>query len=191
MPAKPSSAAERITSTGKWLSRSQASEWGRSCASANLRAMSRIMIRSSSNIRLIGKAPLSQYVWPRIAIERGLMSMRRLPDGYSISGVAADEIPDLIAIDLAASQLFAGTGMLPEEELSDHVPAEVFEAAMPGGHVFVARGPQGRAGGLRADLAAGGYAVPGPGQRGPGPWPQGPGRGPDPPGVSGRRTTGG
>ena len=71
------------------------------------------------------------------------MSMRRLPDGYSISGVAADEIPDLIAIDLAASQLFAGTGMLPEEELSDHVPAEVFEAAMPGGHVFVARGPKG------------------------------------------------
>ena len=33
------------------------------------------------------------------------MSMRRLPEGYSISGVAADEIADLIAIDLAASQL--------------------------------------------------------------------------------------
>ncbi|MFN7164978.1 MAG: GNAT family N-acetyltransferase [Hyphomonas sp.] len=69
--------------------------------------------------------------------------MRRLPDGYSISGVAAEEIPALIAIDLAASQLFAGTGMLAEEELSDHVPAEVFEAAMPLGHVFVARDRKG------------------------------------------------
>ena len=71
------------------------------------------------------------------------MSMRRLPEGYSISGVAADEIPDLIAIDLAASQLFAGTGLLPDAELLDHVPAEVFEAAMPGGHVFVARDRKG------------------------------------------------
>jgi len=76
------------------------------------------------------------------------MSMRRLPDGYSISGVAAEEIPALIAIDLAASQLFAGTGMLPEEELSDHVPAEVFEASMPLGHVFVARDRKGVAAGF-------------------------------------------
>ncbi len=76
------------------------------------------------------------------------MSMRRLPEGYSISGVAADEVPELIAIDLAASQLFAGTGMLPDAELLDHVPADVFEAAMPGGHVFVARGPKGVAAGF-------------------------------------------
>jgi len=74
--------------------------------------------------------------------------MRRLPEGYSISGVDTDEIPDLIAIDLAASQLFSGTGMLPEEELSDHVPAEVFEAAMPGGHVFVARSRKGEPAGF-------------------------------------------
>ncbi len=71
------------------------------------------------------------------------MSMQRLPDGYSISGVAADEIPELIAIDLAASQLFAGTGMLPDEELLDHVPADVFEAAIPAGHAFVARDRKG------------------------------------------------
>ncbi len=76
------------------------------------------------------------------------MSMRRLPDGYSISGVAADEIPDLIAIDLAASQLFSGTGLLPEEELLDHVPAEVFEAAIPQGHVFVVRGRKGEPAGF-------------------------------------------
>jgi len=69
--------------------------------------------------------------------------MRRLPEGYSISGVAADEIPALIAVDLAASQLFAGTGLLPEAELSDHVPAEIFEAARPGGHLFAARDRKG------------------------------------------------
>lgn len=71
------------------------------------------------------------------------MSMRRLPRGYSISGVTADEIEALIAIDLAASQLFAGTGLLPETALADHVPADVFAAAIPEGHVFVARDPKG------------------------------------------------
>ena len=71
------------------------------------------------------------------------MSMRRLPEGYSISGVAAEEIPALIAVDLAASQLFAGTGYLSDEDLTDHVPAEVFEAAIPLGHVFVARDRKG------------------------------------------------
>jgi GNAT superfamily N-acetyltransferase len=71
------------------------------------------------------------------------MSMRRLPEDYSISGVAADEIPALVAIDLAASQLFAGTGYLSDEQLLDHVPADVFEAAIPLGHVFVARDRKG------------------------------------------------
>lgn len=76
------------------------------------------------------------------------MSMRRLPEGYSISGVAADEIPALIAIDLAASQLFAGTGLLPDAELLDHVPADVFETAILGGHLFVARDRKGVAAGF-------------------------------------------
>ncbi len=71
------------------------------------------------------------------------MSMRRLPQGYAISGADAGDIPALIAIDLAASQLFAGTGMLPDDALLDHVPAEVFEAAIPGGHVFTARDSRG------------------------------------------------
>ncbi len=67
------------------------------------------------------------------------MSMRRLPEGYVISGAAGEEIPALISVDLAASQLFAGTGKLSDDQLGDHVPAEVFEAAIPGGHVFAAR----------------------------------------------------
>jgi 4-diphosphocytidyl-2-C-methyl-D-erythritol kinase len=65
--------------------------------------------------------------------------MRRLPGGYSISGAAAAEIPALIAIDLAAGQLFAGTGMLPDEALDDHVPADILEEAIPGGHLAVVR----------------------------------------------------
>lgn len=76
------------------------------------------------------------------------MSMRRLPEGYSISGVATGDIPALIAIDLAASQLFAGTGLLPDAELLDHVPAGVFEAAMPGGHLFATRDRNGAAAGF-------------------------------------------
>ncbi len=71
------------------------------------------------------------------------MSMRRLPDGYSISGLAADEIPALIAVDLASGQLFAGAGLLPEDAGNAFVPADVFAAAIPAGHLFAARGPKG------------------------------------------------
>jgi len=71
------------------------------------------------------------------------MSMRRLPGGYSISGAAAAEIPALIAIDLAAGQLFAGTGMLPDDALQDHVPADVLEDAVPGRHLAVVRDKDG------------------------------------------------
>lgn len=67
------------------------------------------------------------------------MSMRRLPGGYSISGAAAAEIPALIEIDLAAGQLFAGTGLLPDADLLDHVPADILEDAIPGGHLAVVR----------------------------------------------------
>ena len=71
------------------------------------------------------------------------MSMRRLPAGYSISGLAVDEIPALIAVDLASGQLFSGTGLLPEGTGNEFVPAEVFAAAIPGGHVFAARDRKG------------------------------------------------
>lgn len=71
------------------------------------------------------------------------MSIRRLPGGYSISSAEAREIPDLIAIDLAAGALFAGTGMLPDEALGDHVPAEILNDAIPGGHLMAARDPAG------------------------------------------------
>ncbi|MBI1398996.1 GNAT family N-acetyltransferase [Hyphomonas sp.] len=72
------------------------------------------------------------------------MSMRRLPEGYWISGAAVDEIPALIAVDLASGQLFAGTGLLPESEEDDFVPADVYGAAIPAGHVFAARDRKGK-----------------------------------------------
>lgn len=71
------------------------------------------------------------------------MSIRPLPEGYVICGAAPEEIPALIAIDLAAGQLFAGTGLLPEDALGDHVPADVFEAAIPLGHVHSVRDHKG------------------------------------------------
>lgn len=76
------------------------------------------------------------------------MSIRRLPEGYAICGAAPEEIPALIAIDLAAGQMFAGTGLLPEDALGDHVPADVFEAAIPLGHVHTVRGRKGELAGF-------------------------------------------
>ncbi|MFN3610075.1 MAG: GNAT family N-acetyltransferase [Hyphomonas sp.] len=71
------------------------------------------------------------------------MSIRRPPAGYVITGAAAEEIPALIAIDLAAGQLFAGTGMLSEAQLKDHVPEAVLRDAMRTGHLHVARSDKG------------------------------------------------
>ena len=65
--------------------------------------------------------------------------MSDLPEGYSINAGALDDVPALIAVDKAASGLFETTGLLDAEALEDHVPADVFEAEIPLGNVFVAR----------------------------------------------------
>jgi GNAT superfamily N-acetyltransferase len=67
------------------------------------------------------------------------MSMHTLPEGYAITPAAPEDIPDLVFTDLAASQLFAGTGYIPDEELTDHVPIPLLEAAIDPGHLIVAR----------------------------------------------------
>jgi 4-diphosphocytidyl-2-C-methyl-D-erythritol kinase len=74
--------------------------------------------------------------------------MRRLPHGYQISSAAAEEIPDLVAIEIAANALFAGTGLLPPDTLGNHVPAEVFAEAIPAGHVHTVRDDKGRLAGF-------------------------------------------
>lgn len=68
-----------------------------------------------------------------------MMSMHTLPDGYAITPAAPEDIPDLVFTDLAASQLFAGTGFIPDDELTDHVPIASLEAAIDPGHLIVAR----------------------------------------------------
>jgi 4-diphosphocytidyl-2-C-methyl-D-erythritol kinase len=62
--------------------------------------------------------------------------MRRLPQGYLITPAAPEDVADLVFTDLAASKLFAGTGYLPDEALTDHVPVSTLEAAMLTGHLF-------------------------------------------------------
>ena len=71
------------------------------------------------------------------------MSIRRPPAGYVITGAAREEVPALIAIDVAAGKMFEGTGLLPEAQLGDHVPAKVLEAAIGAAHLHVARTAKG------------------------------------------------
>lgn len=71
------------------------------------------------------------------------MSIRRPPAGYVITGAAREEVPALIAIDVAAGRVFEGTGLLPEAQLGDHVPARVLEAAIGAAHLHVARTAKG------------------------------------------------
>jgi 4-diphosphocytidyl-2-C-methyl-D-erythritol kinase len=60
-----------------------------------------------------------------------------------ITGAAREEIPELIGIDLAAGKVFEGTGLLPDTQLGDHVPADVLAAAISTGHLHVARAGKG------------------------------------------------
>ncbi|MEM7493580.1 MAG: GNAT family N-acetyltransferase [Pseudomonadota bacterium] len=64
--------------------------------------------------------------------------MRDLPEGYFLSLGEVGDIPALIAVDKAASALFAPTGLVESEALDDHVPAEIFEQAMAVGDVVAA-----------------------------------------------------
>ncbi|MEM1391665.1 MAG: GNAT family N-acetyltransferase, partial [Pseudomonadota bacterium] len=61
--------------------------------------------------------------------------MRDLPEGYFLSLGEVGDIPALIAVDKAASALFAHTGLVEPDALDDHVPAEIFEQAMAVGDV--------------------------------------------------------
>lgn len=65
--------------------------------------------------------------------------MRRLPRGYGIGPASIGELDALIAIDLAAGQMFAPTGLLPPDAIADHVPASVLARAIGNGLVLVAR----------------------------------------------------
>lgn len=65
--------------------------------------------------------------------------MRDLPEGYSIDSPNVEDIQSLISVDKAASALFAPTGLIKASALNEHVPADILEAAIVLGDVFVAR----------------------------------------------------
>lgn len=69
--------------------------------------------------------------------------MRRLPDGYEITRADGDDVDDLIAVNLAADELFAETGLIDDADLGDHVPADILRDAIGARHVFVARSARG------------------------------------------------
>ena len=62
--------------------------------------------------------------------------MRRRPSDYVISPARPEDVASLIALDLAAGQLFAPTGLLTEEALGDHVPETVMQQAMETGDLL-------------------------------------------------------
>jgi len=69
--------------------------------------------------------------------------MQHATTAYGIDGANASDVDVLIEVDRAASTLFAPTGLLSEEALNDHVPAEVLSHAADTGDLFTARAAEG------------------------------------------------
>lgn len=65
--------------------------------------------------------------------------MQPLPDGYFLAAATPADLPTLVEVDKAAGMLFADTGLLSEDALNDHVPAEVFEHAIEDSNVITVR----------------------------------------------------
>lgn len=65
--------------------------------------------------------------------------MRASGQDYDITRADPDEIDALIAVNLASDTLFAGSGLIDDGDLGDHVPADVFDQAIASRDVFVAR----------------------------------------------------
>ncbi|WP_370171693.1 MULTISPECIES: GNAT family N-acetyltransferase [Hyphomonas] len=69
--------------------------------------------------------------------------MQQAITAYGIDDARASDVDALIDVDCAASTLFAPTGLLSEEALSDHVPAEVLTHAADTGDLFTIRAAEG------------------------------------------------
>ena len=69
--------------------------------------------------------------------------MQQAITAYGIDDARASDVDALIDVDCAASTLFAPTGLLSEEALSDHVPAEVLTHAADTGDLFTVRAAEG------------------------------------------------
>jgi len=62
--------------------------------------------------------------------------MQQTRTDYDTAPALAEDIGRLIEVDLAASQLFASTGLLSEDALQDHVPEAVMEQAIEAGDLI-------------------------------------------------------
>lgn len=62
--------------------------------------------------------------------------MQQTRTAHVISPARREDIDALIRIDLAAGQLFAPTGLVSDDALHDHVPANVLEQAIDAGDLF-------------------------------------------------------
>ena len=56
--------------------------------------------------------------------------MVKLPPGYQIRPATPLDIPQLILIELAGNELFSPTGLIPEENLDDHISIEWHQQAI-------------------------------------------------------------
>lgn len=65
------------------------------------------------------------------------MQLKNLP--YDITRADRADIPRLVEVDIAANGLFRETGLVGADGLGQHVPAEVFEAAIDAREVFAMR----------------------------------------------------
>ena len=65
--------------------------------------------------------------------------MTTLPQGYSLTDASEKDICTLVEVDKAAGMLFADTGLISDEALHDHVPAEVFDHAIRDSNLITAR----------------------------------------------------
>ncbi len=67
------------------------------------------------------------------------MQMQKAASAYALTRAARDDVAAIIDVHLASNRMFAGTGLLPDSELVNAVPAQVVEQSVGDGLVFVIR----------------------------------------------------
>ena len=67
--------------------------------------------------------------------------MAKLPQEHTIRPTSHGDIPQLVLIELASNELFAPTGLIPPENMNDHISIEWHQDAIEAGMSFVITGP--------------------------------------------------
>jgi GNAT superfamily N-acetyltransferase len=63
--------------------------------------------------------------------------MAKLPQDFTIRPATHGDIPQLVLIELAGNELFTPTGLIPPEQMDDHVSIEWHQDAIEAGMSFV------------------------------------------------------